>query len=84
MARKKYKLTQESIARFEQVLIDIKQGGYSCICPVILPLTNVRSCWVCNAAFPKNDRAVWCPCNKGYNKAYLIKRVRQIIKSGEM
>ena len=88
MARKKYKITKASEGLFKQVLADIYAHGKSKKCPVVLKNILLSDCDICHKAFPKskgeNVNYYLCPCRKQYNKQYLIKRVKQIIKTGEL
>ena len=80
-------LTYISLKKFEFVLEDIKSKGYSKFCPVIgMDFITSENCMVCQNAFPKTQNRFknQCPCYAGYRTSYLIRRIKEILKTGKI
>ena len=75
-------LTKESIKWFKNCLKSIQAKGYDdAHCPISCKKTHY-TCRICHQAFPKNY--AMCPCHSEYTKTYLIRRVKEIIKTGKI
>ena len=74
-------LTSDSLMKFKVVYSDIKSKKCSIICPVYCKNT-IHNCEVCVQAFPKDGFS--CPCHSNYSKEYLLRRIKEIIKTGKI
>ena len=72
--------TTESILNIKDALKDIEKKGYTMDCP--FEIKQGYACTACHQAFPKNFSA--CPCNSDYTKKHLIRRFKEILKTGKL
>lgn len=80
----KEQVTRRTLANFHRILRDLNTNNCSYCCPVDgdpSRYCGMRGIPVCVNTFPKGGKA--CPCQSGYSKSYLKRRVRQIIKHHE-